>query len=123
MGTDNDRGALASAFENGIFHAANAQRIETGEWFVEVDDSWGVEQAASDGKFLFHAAGKFTRQSVFFLREFKLVEQLIGCVFVVSNLVNPGGEGPNIDRTGESSASCSAADGVDMTCRGLKQQH
>src|SRR5260370_190570 len=52
---DNDRRAVARAFEDGIFHSADANRIEASKRFIEIDDPGRMEKAASNRKLLFHA--------------------------------------------------------------------
>jgi hypothetical protein len=91
--TDDDGGAIAGPFQNGILHAPDANRIKPGQRFVEVNDAGRVKQPAGDGEFLFHAAREFARQRVFLCGKLQLVEQLRGDRLIVGHLINARGEG------------------------------
>ena len=45
------------AIENGSFHAANTDRVQSGQRFIKQQSPGRVEQSAGNDQFLFHPAG------------------------------------------------------------------
>src|SRR5687767_14149443 len=62
MRADDDDRAVARTLHNGIFHPANAQRVQPGQRFIKKNHARRMEQSAGDDEFLLHAARKFARQ-------------------------------------------------------------
>src|SRR6266850_292589 len=92
MRADNNGRTVSSPLQDRIFHAANPDRIQPGQWLVEVNHPGRMQQPARDSELLFHAAGEFARQSVFLVSQLQLFEQYTGDSFIVAYLVDPGGK-------------------------------
>ena len=89
---DDDGCAGSGALADGIFHGANAVRIQAGEGLVEEDGFGVVEVGAADGDFLAHAAGEFLGEGVSVGREFELIEERFGGGLEVVDAVGAGDE-------------------------------
>lgn len=93
MGADDDGRAITPELTNGFLHRADAARIEAREWLIEEDNFGLVQEAAGQGKLLFHASRKFARHEFSFIGNFELLENLFGARFVIGKLIQPGREG------------------------------
>ena len=73
--TENDRGTFAGAGGDRHLHATDADRIESGERFIQQQRRGLMQETAGDRQLLLHAAGEFGGQGILFRGELELFEQ------------------------------------------------
>src|SRR6516162_1860940 len=92
MRADDERGSVSCQFSDGVFHRANAVRVEARQRLVKENSLGLMEIPATDCDFLTHAAGKFGGQRLSFLDQLELLQKCFRAIRPVRQSVSCGHE-------------------------------